>query len=241
MMQMRNERCEQSDAPSLLVIDDDIELCSMLRSLLEMEQFAVTMRHDAPGGLAEAASGRHRLVVLDIMLPGGDGRALLRDLRARSTVPVIMLTARGEATDRISGLEDGADDYLAKPFNPGELIARIRAVLRRHAPPVPADLIVVGDITLEIAHRRALRDGLSIDLTSAEFDLLAVLLRRAGDCVTRDDLSQQALGRPMGPVDRSIDNHMSNLRRKLGLHADGRERIRNIRSVGYCYTGSAHV
>jgi two-component system response regulator CpxR len=236
MMQM-----EHSNAPSLLVIDDDIELCGMLRSLLEMEQFAVTMRHDVASGLAEALSGRHRLVVLDIMLPGGDGRALLRDLRARLPVPVIMLTARGEATDRISGLEDGADDYLAKPFNPGELIARIRAVLRRHAPPEPADIIVVGDITVEVAHRRALRDGASIDLTSAEFDLLVVLLRRAGDCVTRDDLSQQALGRPIGPVDRSIDNHMSNLRRKLGAHADGRERIRNIRSVGYCYTGSPYV
>lgn len=236
MMQM-----EHGNAPSLLVIDDDIELCSMLRSLLEMEQFAVTMRHDAASGLTEALSGRHRLVVLDIMLPGGDGRTLLRDLRARAAVPVIMLTARGEATDRISGLEDGADDYLAKPFNPGELIARIRAVLRRHAPPPPADIIVVGDMTLEVANRRALRDGISMDLTSAEFDLLVVLLRRAGDCVTRDDLSQQALGRTLGPVDRSIDNHMSNLRRKLGPHSDGRERIRNIRSVGYCYTGSPHV
>ncbi|QEE31146.1 response regulator transcription factor [Terriglobus albidus] len=232
---------EQGNAPSLLVIDDDIELCGMLRSLLEMEQFAVAVRHDVVSGLAEALSGRHRLVVLDIMLPGGDGRALLRDLRTRTAIPVIMLTARGEATDRISGLEDGADDYLAKPFNPGELIARIRAVLRRHAPPAPADIIVVGDITVEVANRRALRDGVSMDLTSAEFDLLVVLLRRAGDCVTRDDLSQQALGRPMGPVDRSIDNHMSNLRRKLGPHADGRERIRNIRSVGYCYTGSSHV
>ena len=232
---------EQGSAPSLLVSDDDIELCDMLRSLLEMEQFAVTMRHDVVSGLAEALSGRHCLVVLDIMLTGGDGRALLRDLRTRSKVPVIMLTARGEATDRISGLEDGADDYLSKPFNPGELIARIRAVLRRHAPQAPACILVIGDLTLEIANRRALRDGASIDLTSAEFDLLAVLLRRAGDCVTRDDLSQQALGRPMGPMDRSIDNHMSNLRRKLGPHADGRERIRNIRSVGYCYTGSPHV
>ena len=236
MMQM-----EQGNAPSLLVIDDDIELCSMLRSLLEMEQFAVAVRHDTVSGLAEALSGRHRLVILDIMLPGGAGRALLRNLRSRTAIPVIMLTARGEATDRISGLEDGADDYLAKPFNPGELIARVRAVLRRHAPQAPADILVVGDITLEIANRRTLRDGASIDLTSAEFDLLAVLIRRAGDCVTRDDLSQQALGRPIGPVDRSIDNHMSNLRKKLGPHADGRERIRNIRSVGYCYTGSPHV
>jgi len=230
---------EQGAAIPILLVDDDVGLCSMLCSILNMEGFATTFVHDAQSGLHEALSSAYRMVVLDIMLPGGDGRILLRDIREKSDVPVIMLTARGEATDRISGLEAGADDYLAKPFDSGELIARIRAVLRRHSPSHTADPVIVGDIRVEVANRNALRGGDSIDLTSAEFDLLLVLLRHAGHCVSREDLAQQALGRSIGPMDRSIDNHMSNLRRKLGQHPSGRDRIRNIRSIGYCYTGDS--
>lgn len=232
---------EPQSAVPVLLIDDDVELCGMLGSILNMEGFAATFVHDAESGLHEALSNAYQMVVLDIMLPGGDGRAVLRDIRAKSTVPVIMLTARGEATDRISGLEAGADDYLAKPFNAGELIARIRAVLRRHSPSQAADPLIVGDVKVEVANRHVARSETPIDLTSAEFDLLVVLLRQAGHCVSRDDLAKQALGRPVGPLDRSIDNHMSNLRRKLGPHASGRERIRNVRSVGYCYTGDSNA
>lgn len=236
---MLNDANQPETAVPVLLVDDDVELCSMLRSILNMEGFAATCAHDAESGLREALSNPYQMVVLDIMLPGGDGRIVLSDIRARSTVPVIMLTARGEATDRISGLEAGADDYLAKPFDPGELIARIRAVLRRHSPAQTADPLIIGDVRVEIANRHATRDGVSLELTSAEFDLLLVLLRHAGKCVSRDEMAQQALGRPVGPLDRSIDNHMSNLRRKLGPHTSGRERIRNIRSVGYCYAGDS--
>jgi two-component system response regulator CpxR len=236
---MAHELNDSAPMVPVLLIDDDVELCTMLGSILRMEGFAATCVHDARSGLDAALSHAHHIVVLDIMLPGGDGRDVLREIRARSTVPVIMLTARGEATDRISGLEAGADDYLAKPFNAGELIARLRAVLRRHSPSEPADPLIVGDVRVEIANRHATRGGAPVELTSSEFDLLVVLLRRTGHCVSRDDLAQQALGRPVGPLDRSIDNHMSNLRRKLGAHPSGRERIRNIRSLGYCYTGDS--
>jgi len=228
-------------ATSILLIDDDVELCSMLGSLLTMEGFSVSFAHDAPEGLEKALSDDHQLVVLDIMLPGGDGRGVLRDIRGKSGIPIIMLTARGEATDRISGLEAGADDYLAKPFIPAELVARIRAILRRHSPAQAADPLLIGDLRVGIANRCVTRGDIVVDLTSAEFDLLLLLLRRVGQCVSRDDLAEQALGRPIGPVDRSIDNHMSNLRRKLGPHSSGRERIKNIRSIGYCYIGDSNA
>lgn len=236
---MPTEPKEQESIISVLLVDDDVELCSMLGSILDGEGFATTFAHDARSGLYEALSGAYRMIVLDIMLPDGDGRQVLEDIRAVSSVPVIMLTARGEAADRIFGLESGADDYLAKPFDPGELIARIRAVLRRHAPPEMVDPLVVGDITVEVANRHVRRDGESIEFTSGEFDLLLVLLLSAGHCVSRNDLARKALGRPVGPMDRSIDNYMSILRRKLGPHRSGRDRIRNIRSVGYCYTGDS--
>jgi len=234
---MSSDVNENEMSSSVLLIDDDVELCSGLSSLLHMEGFAATSAHDANAGLHEALSNAYRMIVLDIMLPGGDGRTILRKIREKWLTPVIMLTARGEATDRISGLEAGADDYLAKPFVPAELIARIRAVLRRQSPIRTSDPLVLGDLKVEIANRHVMRDDVGLDLTSAEFDLLLILLRRAGHCVSRDELAQQALGRPIGPLDRSIDNHMCNLRRKLGTHISGRERIKNIRSVGYCYTG----
>jgi len=235
------ETRQESTPMQILLVDDDVELCSMLATLLNAEGFAVSVAHDARTGLYEAVSSMYQMIVLDIMLPGGDGRQILKDIRAKSSVPVIMLTARGEAVDRISGLEAGADDYLAKPFDPGELVARIRAVLRRHSPPQIVDPLVVGDVRVEVSHRAVWKDGVSVELTSAEFELLVILLLRAGRCVSRSDLAQQALGRPVGPFDRSIDNHMSNLRRKLGPHGNGNERIRNIRSVGYCYTRASNA
>lgn len=223
----------------VLLIDDDVELCGLLSTLLNMEGFSTTCVHDAEAGLQHALSNAYRMTILDIMLPGADGRSVLREIRARSNMPVIMLTARGEALDRISGLEAGADDYLAKPFLPAELIARIRAVLRRHTPATTQDLLIVGDLRVEIANRHVSKNGESVSLTSSEFDLLVLLLRKAGHCVSRDDLALQALGRSIGPFDRSVDNHVVNLRRKLGSHKSGRERIKNIRSVGYCYTGDS--
>jgi DNA-binding response OmpR family regulator len=225
----------------VLIIDDDKELCVMLSSILVMEGFFAECRHDAIDGLLEATDKEYDLVILDVMLPRGDGLTLLKDLRMKSTVPIIMLTARGEITDRIDGLDSGADDYIAKPFDSAELISRMRAVLRRRGLLSNPELVRVGDITLDMGRRSAKCGERLLELTSAEFDLLQKLLVSTGRAVSRRDLTAHALGRPMGFSDRSIDNHMSNLRRKLGTHADGRERIRSIRGIGYCYVGETDV
>ncbi|HTF68900.1 MAG TPA: response regulator transcription factor [Edaphobacter sp.] len=225
---------------SILLIDDDVELCESLTCLLEMEQIAVTSAHNIARGKSEAWSKRYDLVVLDVMLPDGDGRVLLQEIRERFDVPVIMLTARGDAGDRIAGLENGADDYIPKPFIPGELVARIRAVLRRRFGG-KGNTLMAGDLKIEISARRVLRNEQEIVLTSAEFDILLILLRRSGECVTRDELTEQVLGRPVGVSDRAIDNHISSLRRKLGAQAGDAERIRSIRHLGYCYTGFPHA
>jgi two-component system response regulator CpxR len=177
-------------------------------------------------------------VLLDITLPDADGRKLLRLLRAKSDVPVIMLTARGDDADRIAGLESGADDFLPKPFNPRELSARMRAVLKRQiAVAVPAGILCAGDLTLRPSTREVHVAGHAVVLTGAEFDLLACLVRQAGTIVSRDTLVEEALGRSLGIFDRSVDNHMSNLRRKLGAFAAGKELIRNVRGVGYTFLG----
>ena len=225
---------------SILLIDDDTELCGSLTKLLAMEQIEVTSAHNVADGTSEIWSRRYDLIVLDVMLPDGDGRALLHKVRERSEVPVIMLTARGEASDRIAGLEGGADDYVPKPFVPGELVARIRAVLRRRLGG-KGDLLLAGDLKIEVSMRRVLRDDQEIPLTSAEFDILLILVRRSGECVTRDELTKQVLGRPVGVSDRAIDNHISSLRRKLGAQVGNTERIRCIRHLGYCYTGLPHA
>jgi two-component system response regulator CpxR len=221
---------------SILLIDDDAELCESLTKLLVMEQIAVSSAHSVAGGSAAFSSRRFDLVVLDVMLPDGDGRDLLEQMRERSDVPIIMLTARGDAGDRIAGLEGGADDYIPKPFVPGELVARIRAVLRRRLGG-KGDVLLSGDLKIEIPTRRVLRDNQEIALTSAEFDILLALIRRSGECVTREELTEQVLGRPVGISDRAIDNHVSSLRRKLGAQVGEIERIRSIRHLGYCYTG----
>jgi len=222
------------------VIDDDVELCELVTEYLEPDGYAVEAASDPVTGLERAMSGAHALVVLDVMMPGLNGLDLLRRLRATSTLPVLMLTARGRDVDRIIGLELGADDYLPKPFNPHELAARIRAILRRARPPAdspPGERLSVGDVEVDIRARTARSSGALLDLTTVEFDLLTALLRGAGSVMTREELSLQVLGREFNPQDRSIDTHVSNLRRKLGPYRQGMERIKSVRGAGYLYAG----
>jgi two-component system response regulator CpxR len=229
----------------VLVIDDDVELGELLREYLDQEGHAVATAVDGPTGLDRALSEAFDLVVLDVMLPGLDGFELLRRLRTRSQVPVIMLTARGEEVDRIVGLEMGADDYLPKPFNPRELVARMRAVLRRMAKAAEAgdeagsEVVAVDDLELDPGARLARCSGEEVALTGIEFSVLQVLVRSAGNVVSRDDLSRQALDRRSSAFDRSLDVHISNLRRKLGPLPGGRERIKTVRGVGYIYVKPA--
>ncbi len=219
----------------LLVIDDDTELCELVVEYLAAEGFAVEVVHDGESGVKRATSEPFALIILDVMLPRLDGFETLKRIRAVSHVPTLMLTARGDDVDRIVGLEIGADDYLSKPFNPRELLARIRAILRRTKPELLAEKLVVGDVELDFGSRSLRRQGQVVAVTSVEFDLLAVLLQHAGQIVSRDDLSLRALGRSFHPLDRSVDMHVSNLRKKLGPHADGSERIKSVRGVGYLY------
>ena len=225
---------------TILIVDDDRDLCDLLRDYLTPEGFVVETVHDGLLGVEKTISGKYSLVVLDVMLPGINGFEVLRRIRAVSKVSVLMLTARGEDVDRIVGLEMGADDYLPKPFNPRELVARIRAVLRRAEsdPQTQADAgrLVVGDIELVPGTRTVLRDGRKVDLTSVEFAILETLLRLAGQVVSRDDLVQQALGRRLSAYDRSIDVQVSSLRRKLGQRRDDTERIKTVRNIGYLYS-----
>lgn len=226
----------------ILVIDDDTELCDLLIEYLEPEGFEVQAVHDPESGIRESLSGNHALVVLDVMLPGLSGFEVLRHIRKESSVPVLMLTARGDEVDRIVGLEIGADDYLPKPFNPRELIARIRAIQRRSAPqpragPATAQRrrITVGDVELDTGTRAVRRGGEPVELTAVEFGLLEVLLKQAGQVVNRAELVKGVLGRSLSPYDRSIDVHISSLRKKLGRAADDRERIKTVRGIGYLY------
>ncbi len=221
----------------VLIVDDDVELCDLVAEYLTPEGFSVEAVHNGEQGLKRALSGEHVLVVLDVMLPGMNGVDLLRKLRAESRVPVLILTARGDDVDRIVGLEIGADDYLPKPFNPRELLARIRAILRRTQKPVspPMDKITVGDVELDPAARVVKRAGEPVELTSVEFGMLEALMRAAGQVVTRDQLAQSVLGRKFLPYDRSIDMHVSKLRKKLGDSEDA-DKIKTIRGVGYVFT-----
>ena len=221
----------------VLLVDDDEELCASLQRLLKMDGFDVESVHDAESGARYALEREYDLVILDVMLPGGDGRKVLRRIRLTSQVPVIMLTARGDENDRIAGLEGGADDYLPKPFNPRELMARMRAVLRRKGGSALPQVFVIGDLHIDCGKRRVTRTGEEVTLTGAEFDILLLLVRSAGKVLSRDEIAETALGRPMGFFDRSIDNHISNLRKKLGTHVGGVERIQNVRGAGYVYTG----
>ena len=230
-----------TNASSVLLIDDDEELCDLLRKFLNNDGFVIQVVNDGAQGLEQALSGDHGVIVLDVMLPSMNGFDVLRELRQRSQVPVIMLTARGEDVDRIVGLEMGADDYQAKPFNPRELAARIRAIQRRLTPGnrrVPADegtVVVVGDVVLNPQLRSVVRGEEDVPVTSVEFAILDILLRAAGGTVSREALAKEALGRRLSYSDRSVDVHVSNLRKKLGPLRGGGERIKSIRGVGYQY------
>ncbi len=219
---------------SLLIIDDDAELCALLAEFLTREGFSVTLEYDGALGLERALAGTYALIVLDLMLPSLDGFALLKQLRVKSRVPVLMLTARGEDVDRIVGLELGADDYLAKPFNPRELVARIRAILRRVESPSQGRLEVNG-VTIDPGTRDVTCDGRSIEMTTLEFDILEVLMRSAGRVVSRDVLTESMYNRKATPFDRSIDMHVSHLRKKLELE---RTLIKTVRGVGYQFCRS---
>src|SRR3954465_4752175 len=227
-----------NDVERILVIDDDTELCSLVSEYLRPEGFQVSCVHDGRTGLSSALTGDYLIVVLDVMLPGMNGFDVLRKIRDSSRLPVLLLTARGEDVDRIVGLEIGADDYLPKPFNPRELLARIGAILRRShetATRDAADKLTVGDVGLDPGTRMVRRAGEKIELTAVEFNLLEQLLRSAGRVVEREDLAQEVLGRKLSAFDRSLDVHVSNLRKKLGERRDGEDRIKTIRGVGYIY------
>lgn len=223
----------------ILVIDDDVELCGLVTEFLGPEGFQVEAVHDGKSGLDRATTGDYLLIVLDVMLPGMNGFDVLRRIRDKSKVPVLLLTARGEDVDRIVGLEIGADDYLPKPFNPRELVARIRAVLRRsgvggNAAEVP-EPVRIGEVELDPATRVVRYKGKPLDLTSVEFNLLEVLLREAGRVVTRERLVDAVLNRKFSPFDRSIDMHVSKLRKKLGDSDNSADHIKTVRGVGYIF------
>jgi DNA-binding response OmpR family regulator len=214
----------------VLLADDDVELSGMLREYLEREGFGVTAVHDGEAAARLALSGSYQIVVLDVMMPKVDGIEALRQIRQTSRVPVIMLTARGDDVDRIVGLELGADDYVPKPCTPRELVARLRAILRRAQPGADGGPLEIGALTLWPEKRKAEWRGREIHLTSIEFNVLEVLMRNAGRVVGKDEISEQALGRPLARFDRSIDVHLSSIRQKLG---DGGKLIRTVRGLGY--------
>ena len=216
----------------ILLIDDDAELCGLLGEFLRREGYSVECEHEGNRGLARALQAGVDLVVLDVMLPGIDGFEILRRLRVESRVPVIMLTARGEDVDRIVGLELGADDYLPKPFNPRELVARIRAVVRRYEPrpAAPPHRLEVNGVVLDMGTREVTANGKRVDLTTFEFDILEQLMRSAGHVLSRDALMENFYNRKATPFDRSIDMHISHLRKKI---ENGDALIKTIRGVGY--------
>ena len=220
----------------ILLIDDDVELCSMLTEYLGKYGFRVTAVHRGDTGLKAALERPFALVLLDVMLPGLDGFEVLRRIRASSAVSVLLLTARGEDVDRIVGLEIGADDYLSKPFNPRELLARVRAILRRSAGTQVAQeqtLLRTEGLELNLAARTVLQNGKKIELTDVEFALLEALMRSPGKVVSREDISENVLGRKFHPFDRALDMHVSRLRRKLGENSEADEQVKTIRGVGY--------
>ncbi|QWV94642.1 response regulator transcription factor [Geomonas oryzisoli] len=228
----------------ILIIDDDIGLCELLSEYLVSEGFLVDTVQDGARGAERAMTEDYSFVVLDVMLPGLNGFEVLSRIRRSSNVAVVMLTARGEEVDRIVGLEMGADDYLPKPFNPRELVARLRAVQRRmQQEPQGGDAaparLCVGDVELDFGTRTVRASGEPVELTSLEFSVLEALARSAGRVLSREELTRQALGRPFNAFDRSIDVHVSSIRKKLGPLPGGMERIKSVRGIGYLYSHSA--
>ncbi|MDX8412274.1 MAG: response regulator transcription factor [Mariprofundaceae bacterium] len=230
-------------AMRILLIDDDVELCQLLAEFLAGEGFLVEYTHDGKTGLAKATGCGFDAIVLDVMLPEINGMDVLRQIRQASDTPVIMLTARGEEMDRIIGLEIGADDYLPKPCNPRELVARIRAVLRRTSKrtlsEIADDVIKIDAVECRLKSREVLERGQPVTLTAREFDILAVLMKSAGEVVSKASLSEQGLGKRLGPYDRSLDVHIGHIRKKLAPLADDASRIRTVRSMGYMFVRDA--
>jgi two-component system response regulator CpxR len=216
------------------LIDDDAELCDLMREFFAARDFAVEVADDGRRGLTRALSGEHDLILLDVMLPGLEGFEVLRQVRRRSNVPIIMLTARTERADRVAGLDAGADDYLPKPFEPDELIARIRAVLRRTGRIAAAapEVLEVNGVRLIPGTREVACAGVPVEITTTEFDILELMVRSAGRIISRNEMSAAIYRRPASPQDRSLDVHVSHLRRKLGSMGG---LIRTIRGVGYLF------
>ena len=226
--------------PRILIVDDDRALCGLLAEYLQREGFVVDVAHDSESGLAQLhnQSTRPDLLILDVMMPGRDGLETLRELRLKHRLPVIMLSARGEPVDRVIGLELGADDYLTKPCLPRELLARVRAQLRRHTP-VAAGTLQVGTLRLEPGERRAYVEEQELSLTGAEFQLLLALAQRTGELVDKATLTRMALGRELERFDRSIDVHVSRLRHKLTEASAQSPRIESVRGAGYSLIAGA--
>jgi two-component system response regulator CpxR len=223
-----------SCAGNILLIDDDRELGKMLSDFLGADHLHITVRNSGESGLEEFARKKFDLLILDIMMPGMSGLDVLKKVRQKSSVPVIMLTARGDDIDRIIGLEIGADDYLPKPFNPRELLARIKAILRRAQPSRnQSQILELGDIALDTRTHRATVNNSELELTGTEFEILKCLLETPGEVVNKEHLSERALGRRLMPYDRSVDTHISNLRGKLEKAGNKNETIQNQRGVGY--------
>jgi len=233
-----------ADKVSVLFVDDDEEFASLVHEFLSAEGgFSVTMRHDGRSGAASAMTGDFDVIVLDVGLPGLNGFEVLKRIRERVDTPVIMLTARGDDIDRILGLEIGADDYVPKPCNLRELVARIRAIVRRlnrqQQPAGDNDRTVIGDLEIEFGSQSVFRDGSLVPLTGAEYLVLEALLKSTGQIVDKHTIAGHALGRRIMPYDRSVDTHISNLRKKLGPLSDGRQRIKTVRGKGYLYVISS--
>lgn len=230
----------------ILVIDDDTELCELLYEYLSSEKYETTSVHDGKSGLEKVKSGSFDLVILDVMLPELNGFEVLKNIRTFAKIPVIMLTAKGDEVDRILGLELGADDYLPKPFSPRELVARIKAISRRLSPEreenrsKESSRITIDEVFIESNTRTATREGVDLGLTEVEFSILENLMRTAGSVVERQDLALKVLGRRLSYDDRSLDVHMSNLRRKLGSVDGSKELIKTIRGTGYLYVRPEH-
>ena len=219
--------------PHLLLVDDDVELCELLREFFAEQEMELTFVHDGRQGLGRALGGRCDLLLLDVMIPGLGGFEVLRQVRRQSRLPVIMLTARGEKADRLTGLDAGADDYLPKPFDPDELASRVRAVLRRSgAGPRAVEVIEAEGLRLIPTAREVWSGGAAVAVTTIEYDILEFLVRAAGRVVTRDELTAALYRRRVSPFDRALDVHVSRLRKKLG---ESGRRIRTVRGAGYLF------
>jgi len=222
-------------AARVLLIDDDVRLYELLQSFLEQNGFKVTCAPDGARGLSALAAGAFDAVLLDVMMPGMDGLEVCKKIRSHSRVPILMLTAKGDETDRVVGLELGADDYIPKPFSPRELLARLRAVLRRANPTAESEQLRVADVVIDVPSRQVMVGDRAIDLTGVEFDILVALARRPGRVVPREALLSEAGRGDVAVSDRTVDVHISHLRQKLGDDPKAPRRIKTVRGVGYVF------